>query len=159
MANGVKKSLYLFLTSLLGVLLFLIVHRIVFFLFIYTISEGYVTLSMDFLQFLAIEYITLVIWLLLGSWYGIWLGLYWFEKVYEEGSHGGLVHHIAANYFPVSRPKNLEGKMAEVKQRLESNLWQLEDLAETAATSQLAPDPKPIKRRVVRKKAPKKLSS
>ncbi len=53
MVNGAKKSLYLFLTSLLGVMLFLIIHRIVFFIFIYMLSEGYITVSTDLLTLLA----------------------------------------------------------------------------------------------------------
>lgn len=159
MPNGAKKSLYLFLTSLLGALMFLIAHRVVFFLYIYMLEEGYIATSMDFLQFLALEYYTLVIWLMLGAWYGIWLGLYWFEKVYEVKSHGGFVYHLGAKYFSRPQPKDMEGKMAEVKERLESNLWQLENLAQSAGASQAQPEPKPIRRRVVRKRAPKKFSA
>jgi hypothetical protein len=153
-----KKSLYLFLTSLLGVLLFLIIHRAAFFIYIYMLGIGVVTTGMTYEQFLAIEYFSLTICLMLGAWYGIWLGLYWFEKVYEEKSHRGFVHHLSTKYFFGSKPEVLESRMARVKEHLEENLWQLEDLAKGAASSQLEVRPRPIKRRAVRKKAPKKLS-
>lgn len=149
----------MFLTALLGTLLFLIAHRVVYFVYIYMLDSGITTTGISYVQFLAIEYFTLTITMMLGAWYGIWLGLFWYEKVYEEKSHKGLVHHIATNYFPSPKPKILESRMSQVKERLEDNLWQLEDLAKDAAVSQVATEPKPIKRRVVRKKAPKKLSS
>ena len=87
-------------------------------------GAGAITTDMSYSQFLAIEYFTLTITMMLGAWYGIWLGLYWYEKVYEEKSHRGLVHHIAANYFPNFKPKVLENRMAQVKERLEENLFQ-----------------------------------
>jgi hypothetical protein len=154
-----RKSLYLFLTALLGTLLFLIVHRVVFFVYIYMLGAGILTTGMDYMQFLAIEYFSLTITLMLGAWYGIWLGLYWYEKVYEEKSHKGFVHHLAVNYFPGSKPKALESQMAQVKEHLEENLWQLENLAKSEANLSASIEPEPIKRRVVRKRAPRKLSS
>jgi hypothetical protein len=157
MPNGAKKAFYLFLTSLLGVFLFLILHRVVFFLYLYMIGQGLIGTSMDYYQMLLFEYFSLIICLMLGSWYGIWLGIYWFEKVYEEKSHGGFVHHLSKNYF-LPKPKVVESRMTEIKERLETNLHELENLAESTV-SQLEVMPKPIKRRVVRKKAPKKLNS
>jgi len=154
MPNGAKKSFYLFLTSLLGVFLFLTLHRAVFFIYLYMLGQGLVSAGTDYYTFLVIEYFTLIICLMLGAWYGVWLGLYWFEKVYEEKSRGGFAHHLSTKYF-LPKPKALESKMAEVKQRLEANLYQLEDLAQSAAEVK----PKAIKRRVVRKRAPKKLNS
>lgn len=157
MFNGAKKSLYIFLTSLLGVLLFLILHRLVIFFYFYLLAGGYMTASMSYLQFLVVDYFTLVLVLLFGAWYGIWLGMYWFEKVYVEKSHGGFVHHVSNNYFSRT-PKNLENRISAVKQKIEKDLWQLEDLTD-ASLKAVAATPAPIKRRVVRKTAPKKLKS
>jgi hypothetical protein len=154
-----KKSLYLFLTGLLGMLLFAIVCQVVFFIYIYMLGSGVVVASMNYGQIFGGEYFILIIMLLLGAWYGIWLGLYWFEKVYEQRSHKGFVHHLATNYFPGARPKTPESKMAEVRERLEENLWQLEDLAQSPPIYQPSVSPEPIKRRAVRKKAPKKLNA
>ncbi len=149
--------MYLFLAALLGTLLFLIAHQVVYFIYIYMLSAGLVTTGMSYVEFLAIEYFTLTITLLLGAWYGIWLGLYWYEKVYEEKSHKGFVHHVAVNYFPGPKPKAPESQMAQVKERLEENLWRLEDLAKSEASLPPMVEPEPIKCRVVRKRAPKKL--
>jgi len=154
-----KKSLYLFLTALLGTMLFLVIHQVAYFIYIYMLGAGLATSGMGYVEFLAVEYFTLTITMMLGAWYGIWLGLYWYEKVYEEKSHRGFVHHLAVNYFPGSGRKEPEGRMAEVRERLEENLWQLEDLAKNAAVLRPQIEPKPIKRRVVRKKAPRKLNS
>jgi len=149
-----KKSFYIFLTSLLGLLLFFILHRIVVFFYLYMLAGGYLTTDMTYYQFLVLDYATLFVVMALGVWYGIWLGMYWFRKVYEEGSHGGFVHQIKMSYFGGRTPKTLEKKIVAVRQRLESDLWQLEDLAKE--TVSIAEQPKPIKRKVVRKRAPRK---
>ncbi len=152
----VKKSLYIFLTSLLGVLLFLILHRLCVFFYFYLLAGGYVTAGMSYLQFLVLDYFTLLIVLMFGAWYGIWLGMYWFEKVYVEKSHGGFMHHVSNKYL-FRTPKNLESKMSTLKKKIENDLWRLEDLAE--AGIKVVTTPAPIKRRVVRKTAPKKLKT
>lgn len=151
-----KKSFYIFLTALLGLLLFFILHRIAVFFYLYLLAGGYMTTDMTFYQFLVLDYATLFVAMGLGVWYGIWLGMYWFRKVYEEGTHGGFVHHLNVTYFGGSKPKAaaLERKIEAVKESLEDDLWKLEDLAKE--TAQMAEEPKPIKRRVVRKRAPRK---
>ena len=149
-----KKSFYIFLTALLGLLLFFILHRVAFFFYLYLLAGGYMTTDMTYYQFLVLDYSTLFVAMGVGVWYGIWLGMYWFRKVYEEGSHGGFIYHLNTHYFGGSKPKTLEKKIEVVRHQLEDDLWKLEDLAkETVA---MAEEPKPIKRRVVRKRAPKK---
>lgn len=149
-----KKSFYVFLTSLLGVLLFLILHRTVVFIYLYLVAGGVGIESFDYLSFLLWDYFSLTIMLMLGAWYGVWLGLNWFDKVYVERSHGGLVAHLTQYCWPASRPISLQSKLSHVKERLEKDLWQLEDLAEVAV-SKPAAFPAKI-RRVVRRRAPKK---
>ena len=151
-----KKSFYIFLTSILGVLLFLIIDRIAVFIYLYYLATQVLTSGLGYYQFLALDYFSLVVLLLLGAWYGIWLGLYWFNKVYEEGSHKGFVNHISENVF-FRKPKTLGSKMSNIKDRLEKDLWQLEDIAQTAEVEVKAVVP--IKRKVVRKRAPKKINS
>jgi hypothetical protein len=154
-----KKSLYLLMTGILGMMLFAIVCQVVFFVFIYMVGAGVISTAINYNQFFVLEYFVLIVMLMLGAWYGIWLGLYWFEKVYEEKSHRGFVHHVAVNYFPGSKPKTPESKMAEVRERLEDNLWQLEELAQSPAVFTAVVSPAPIKRRAASKKAQKKLNS
>ena len=150
-----KKSLYLFLTGLLGVMLFLVLHRAVVFFYLYMLAGGYITTSWDYSMFLAADYFSLVLVLMLGAWYGIWLGLYWYEKVYEQQTHRGMIHHLAVKYFPGPQPKNAAGNLEALKQRLENDFLQLENLSLTTAAS---PSPTPQVRRLTRKKAPKKLN-
>jgi hypothetical protein len=152
-----KKSLYLFLTSLLGVMLFLVLDRSIVFFYLYMLAGGYITTSFDYYQFLAVDYFTLTIVLMLGAWYGIWLGLYWYERVYEKGSYYGFVHHLASKYWPGPKPESLSDKMSAVRQHLEEDLFELNTLADNNLEPKI--DQPPIKRRIVRKRAPKKLNS
>ena len=148
-----KKSLYIFLTALLGVLLFLMLHRIWVFFYLYLLAGNYITTSLNYYQFLVLDYTTLLMAMVLGAWYGIWLGMYWFRKVYEEGSHGGFIQHINTRYYGAA-PKKLETKMVQVRQKLENDLWQLEDLAKESLAQ--VKRPQAIKRAVARKRAPRK---
>jgi hypothetical protein len=146
-----KKAIYIFLCSLMGALLFLILHNLVVFLYSVALTADYGNLSFGFsyTEFVAIDVITLFLALLGGSLYGIWLGLFWYQKIYEEASHRGFVDHAAAYFWPGSRHNyKLESKMEAAKKKLEDNLWQFEDLAKTAAAESVVP----IKRRVSRKR-------
>ena len=144
-----KKSLYIFLASLLGVMLFLVLHRVAVFFYLYLLAGGYITTGLEYYEFLALDYFSLTITLMLGAWYGIWLGLHWYEKVYEENSHGGLVHHLATEIFPSNRFKNLPVKVAVVERKLEANLRELENLAQAGAAQKSGP----VKRKAPRKRA------
>jgi len=151
-----KKSLYIYLSSLMGVLLFLTLHRVVFFFLSILGAYGIEPLQSDVssLLFMGIEYFTLILAMMLGAWYGIWVGLYWFEKVYVEGNHPGVVGHLADCCWPA--PKNryrLEAKLESAEKKLEADMWELESLAKAIPVTIASPEP--IKRRVVRKKAPK----
>jgi hypothetical protein len=153
-----KKAFYIFLSSLLGVLIFLILHRAIIFIYLYLVSGGYFADSFNYWNFLFWDYITLIFSLMLGAWYGIWLGMSWHEAVYVQKNHGGFVEHLASHYWLGGRPKNLETKIITVKQRLDKDLSQLEDLAK-ADTAVEVVKPQAKVRRVVRKRAPKKLNS
>jgi hypothetical protein len=150
-----KKSLYIFLTSILGVTLFLILDRIAVFIYLYLVGGGYIAANFNYQQFVLWDYFTLTIVLMLGAWYGVALGLSWFSQVYERQSHGGLIDHLVKYYWPSKKEKNLDLKISEVKRRLQTDLWQLEDLAEIKAVQPARPQP--IARKVVRKRAPKKI--
>ena len=151
-----KKSLYLFLTSLLGVLLFLILHRLVVFLYFYLFVGGYFNGGLEYFDFLVWDYFSLTITLMLGSWYGIWLGLGWYDKVYIQKVHGGFVDHVAGHVFSRGHDSHLAVKLAAARLRLETDARRLEDLAQSSVSeSRPRPAARPAakKRRVVRKKA------
>jgi hypothetical protein len=151
-----KKALYVFMSSLLGILLFFILQRVGVFIYLYLLAAGYIDSFTNFDKFLVVDYLTLSFAFVAGGWYGAWLGLFWFEKVYVENSHGGLVRHISDNFFTLGRPKSIPAKMVAVKRRLETDLWELESLAKSSTAENKSSQPKI--RRVVRKRAPKKLS-
>lgn len=157
MYGGVKKSVYLFLSSILGVLLFLILHRLSVFIYLLLVSYGIVGggPSWSYMQFLAFDYATLLISLLFGSWYGIWLGNFWYEQVYEKGEWRGMLAHMRSRYLPQVRGKyNWEQKIESVKHRLEEDLSAVEELTEEFPAAVLAPQP--VKRTLAKKKVVRK---
>ena len=116
-----KKSFYIFLTSLLGMLLFLVIHRVISFLLLYSAASGLIFRNLDFQAFILTDYITLLVSLMLGAWYGIWLGLGWFEKVYEQKSHRGLVDHLAMKIFSDDH-EGLRAKLIAAEKQLEDDV-------------------------------------
>ncbi|MBI5530179.1 MAG: hypothetical protein HY918_01630 [Candidatus Doudnabacteria bacterium] len=144
-----KKSFYIFLASLLGVILFLVLHRIVMFGYLYLLAGGYVGTDMGYAEFIMLDYFTLMLTLMFGAWYGIWIGMYWYERVYELKSHPGFVAHLSSKFFN-GNAKKIESKMVQVRERLEEDLWQMEDLAKVSLES--ASVAEPIKRRVIKRK-------
>lgn len=84
MQNGAKKSFYIFLSGLLGILLFILLERS---LFLLAFLLGVDVLSGKFAQ---IDYAAFIAATTLGLWYGIWVGLYWYQIVYEERTHAGV---------------------------------------------------------------------
>lgn len=150
-----KKSLYIFLTALLGSLLFLVLHRIAVFGYMIMLYYNYPKFSfgMSIMDFMALDYLTLIITLLLGGWYGIWLGLGWFEAVYEDGGHAGFFGHVLRHYFPIQKNNyGLKNKVVAAGHKLEHDLIELEELA---AKMQRVSKPKVAVRttsRIVRRK-------
>lgn len=149
----VRKSLYIFLCALLGLFLFTILHRTAVLVYFYFLSHGVGAEGFDYFRFLFWDSFTLLLSMMLGSWYGIWLGIFWHDKVYEERSHGGVVDHLSKHYWP-GKPKHFEAKVAAVKHRLEKDLWQLENLTEMKSASSISPEPK-VRRMPARRRAPK----
>jgi signal transduction histidine kinase len=98
--SGAKKSLYVFLSSLLGILLFVTIQRALSLIGLLLLNVDYATYSLGTtpLQVHAWNITTLILAIFFGGWYGIWLGLYWYKIVYEHGS-GGIFHGLAGNFF------------------------------------------------------------
>lgn len=152
-----KKALYLFLSAILGCLLFLILQRIVVFFYLYMIAGNYISPNFNYVDFVIIDYTTLVLAMLLGGWYGTWVGLYWFGQIYEHGAQQGFVSHFADNYlFPPRQPLTPMGKVAEVKQQIQNSLSMAEEFVAEIPQPPIVLAPEPIKRKIVRKRAPKK---
>lgn len=151
---SVKKSLYIFLTALLGSLLFLVLHRLGVFAYMIVIYYNYQKFGfgMSMLDIMALDYLTLIIALLLGAWYGIWLGLGWFEAVYEGGGHAGFLGHVLRHYFPIQQPVyGLKNKVVVVSSKLEKDLLELQEIA-----AKMQKNSRPVvktTRRIVRRKS------
>jgi hypothetical protein len=109
--------------------LFLIIHRVVvFFILLLALNGGDTVLGLTQTEFMALDYASLTLVLLLGSWYGIWLGVDWYEKVYESRLHGGLAGYLV-NRLAFSQSRRLRSKISHIAETLENEAWELEELA------------------------------
>lgn len=81
-----RKALYLFLSSLLGMILVLMFHRSVF--VIYEILGDFFPrqqwLNLPYYHIAVADFLTMLLAMFIGGWYGIWLGLHWYKLVYED---------------------------------------------------------------------------
>lgn len=154
--SGAKKPIYIFLSAMLGMLLFLILHRVVVFFVMagtyFNSGEGF--LGANYLRFLAWDYLTLILVLMLGAWYGIWVGSYWYEKVYESKLHGGFLSHLSGYRQQNFKREGLGEKLDELSENIQEEIWELNQLSKSVTKA--VRTPKPMKRKVVRKRAPKK---
>ena len=151
--TNMKKSLYVFLCSLLGALLFLILHRLIIFVYFMLISASPRAFSgdMSYLQLVGLDFFTLILALFGGMWYGIWLGLSWYEAVYERGNKGGFVDHLVSTYWPTPKTNyDLKERVESVAEELKDDIFQLEHLAKTIRP--IIRPTVPVKRRAVRKR-------
>lgn len=78
MHETTRKSFYIFLTAVLGVLLFVTIQRSAFLLY-YLLNQD---LNMVFVR--SLEILTGALAITLGAWYGVWLGLLWYRALYED---------------------------------------------------------------------------
>lgn len=162
-SGNFKKSLYLFLSSLLGSLLFLVIHQAAaFIILVFGISRGGLASFESYMLFWTFDYFTLVLVLMLGSWYGIWLGMYWYEKVYEEASHKGFVSHFWNRVRPAPfRTDEFKVRLRTTKQTFQEGLKEFEELAKDLPPAVVANNipssvSVKIKKGVVRKRPTKK---
>lgn len=88
MHENTRKSFYIFLTMVLGVLLFLMLQRAAF-LVAFLVGADITSLTAQ-----ALAIVTTAISLMFGAWYGIWLGLVWYAAVYEERTTRSIVGWI-----------------------------------------------------------------
>lgn len=155
--DGLRRPTYIFLSALLGMLLFLILHRIVIFFILagayFNNASGLI--GFNYLHFLAWDYLTLILVLLFGAWYGIWVGTYWYDKVYESKIHGGFISHLAAGRRQEVQRELLGEKLDELSENVKEEIWELEQLNKKVAKATRTP--RPVKRRVVRKRPAKKV--
>lgn len=157
-SSGIKKSLYVFLCSLLGMLMFLILHRLLIFAYLLLASAnpGVFYYNLTYLEILALDFFTLILAIMLGSWYGIALGIKWYEAIYEKGEHAGFIDHLVKEYWPSAKNHyNLKNKVESVTKELKDDVLRLEHLAKTIKP--VIRETIPIKRRIVRRRGQVKI--
>ncbi len=137
--NQSKKALYLFLCAVLGIIMFSFIQQSFWIIYVDLAAAGYLP-QLNALNPLPL--VTLLAAFLLGMWYGIWLGLYWYEIVYERGGarwfyafsgRGKKTAPASAERLPWEKPGT--------SSRADSSRWRLDDLLND--TSKLVPEPEP----------------
>lgn len=110
MRKRVGKALYVFLCSLMGMVLFAMLHRALAVIY-------YILLNSDFDQFSlgltegslqALDFLTLLMALFLGGWYGTALGIHWYRLVYEGPFAPGLFHAVIPHHWRKARSVSRE---------------------------------------------------
>ncbi len=95
------KALYVFLCSLMGMMLFLVLHRslsIIYFILLDTNFSMY-SFGLSDESMRAFGLLTGILALLAGGWYGTGLGLHWYKIVYEEHPEMGLFHAMVPHHW------------------------------------------------------------
>ena len=88
MNENTRKSFYIFLAMVLGVLLFLMVQRAAF------IAAFLLGADISSLYAQALGVITTAVAVSFGAWYGVWLGLIWYAAIYEDRTAQSMASFI-----------------------------------------------------------------
>lgn len=96
MSENTRKSFYIFLAMVLGVLLFLMVQRAAF-IAAYVLGANITSLGAQ-----AVGVLTTAIAVAFGAWYGVWLGLIWYAAVYEERSTQSVAGYVYRRFLSPS---------------------------------------------------------
>ena len=127
-----RKALYIFLSCILGILLFTMFHRAVFVIYeiIGSFYPAVTWLHQPFRTIATIDFSTFLLALFVGGWYGTWIGLNWYKLIYEERGvktwfHGFIPHHF----------RNRKHK----KQEADSDLDFINSIAQKSSKGKTAP--------------------
>lgn len=110
MRKAVTKSLYLFLCSILGMILFAMLHRALFVIYGILLEVDFASYSLGLTEnvILMIDFLSMLIALFFGGWYGVLLGIDWYSIVYGPSAPqpAKLFHgFVPANFR--NRPKKI----------------------------------------------------
>lgn len=108
MSENTRKSFYIFLAMVLGVLLFLMVQRAAF-IAAYVLGANITSLGAQ-----AVGVLTTAIAVAFGAWYGVWLGLIWYAAVYEERSTQSVSGYVYRRFLSPSGAET--GELVAVRQ-------------------------------------------
>ena len=139
-----KKALYVFLCSLLGILLFVTLERSLLFIYI-TVNDVVYNMSMTTETLALLNAVAVLIFGFIGGWYGTSLGLYWYKLVYEDGERAGLVDSISARIIDALSRKDSQPKKssASVPSKLDwpEELSELQTRANAVRAARKKPEP------------------
>lgn len=132
-----KRILYISLTVVLGILLFLVIQQSLALLYYILISFDYARYGFGFspITFRFIYLGATLASVVVGALYGIWLGRYWFALVYEQRAGRGFMPPLRNSSFPTQRVV-VKPKLQPATKKDISEAWDLDDL--------LAPKPAPV---------------
>ncbi len=93
------KAFYVMLCAILGVMLFVVIQRALSLIYYLLLNTNFKTYSfgLDYFQLSWLNFLSMLGALFFGLWYGVWLGLHWYDMVYEEGQ-GGVWQHIKQHW-------------------------------------------------------------
>lgn len=118
-----RKALYLFLSSLLGILLLLLFHRSVFVIY-EILGSFYPTLyffQLDYFTLRLFDFWTMIVAMFFGGWYGIWLGLHWYRMIYEDANVQSWFHGFVPHLWrrkPVPNQASPAAKIASMPRQI-----------------------------------------
>ncbi len=176
-SNGAGKAFYVLLCAILGALLFLVIQRAAALIYYLLLNTNYQTysLGMNYFQLSWLNFLTILAAIFFGLWYGVWLGMHWYNLVYEQGQ-GGLFHGFRGHWLrhegilskqaptpagntvkPVARTFSQPAKPpAKLTDRLESDSWDLDELMKkdqpAVKTKTVKPRPPSVKRKAPAKR-------
>jgi len=83
----IKKTIYITLFTILGILLSILAHAIieVFYIKLLLIDFEKYSLGFSWNALFTLHAIYIVVFFILGVWFGLSQGKYWWRKIYEEG--------------------------------------------------------------------------
>lgn len=169
MKNKSGKALYLLLTSIVGILLFVLLQRAALTIWVILSSYSMAGLSgkVSDAALQMIDGYSMLIALFVGAWYGIWVGLNWHQELYGDDRAPRMLHRFlphsmrpsvysdaltnlsvseqTAEAVPVVRkakPRIIKTKStikSTVVEPKEVIAWSFEDLAAEKAQKKVAP--------------------
>lgn len=136
------KALYLFLCSILGMVLFAMLHRAIFVLYDLVLIYDFEVYSFGMNQstLLAVDFLTMIAALFFGGWYGTVLGIDWYARVYGPNAeikaglfHGFIPHHWRGEK-DVSQVKSVMPSIAPVTVKPTAKASSIKPVAKVTAT-------------------------
>lgn len=134
MSKTSTKALYLFLCSILGMVLFAMLHRAIFVLYdLLILVDNTFAFGMSASAIQVIDFFALILALFLGGWYGIVLGLEWYSMVYGPNAEvkAGMFH----GFIPHQWRGQKEKKFANTSNAANKFVAAVSSVAKTPVTT------------------------